>query len=448
MTIDLAFHLDIKSFYERYSNITGKATNSRNDGKEWHGSCPRCGGTDRFSFWESGRFSCSLRASGCGWHGSSPYWFLRDEGHDHQRACDELGIDPTEMFEQRAVKLPLFLTRDEPPCQKWQDAAEAFCQRAQRYLWSPGGKEALDLLHSKGLRNEIIQRAQLGYCPGWYNEALATWGLCSEQTEKNQDTIKIPQGIIIPWRVNGNIWKISVRRGPSNYFQVLGSSDALYNVDAIQTCQPVLLTESELDALSAEQEAGDLVAAVATGSSAKALTGRWIGRLLQASHILQGFDDDAAGEAGAAEWLRILPEGRACRWRPWAHDISDMLKENLPVKLWVEAGLRIANIGLPPAPEQPAKAPPEPLARVEVYQEAPQSQVASVTYTRICPHCAACGRISAGGVELVARGPTRWLDTYRKIPGKSYEYVWIESQKCWMCTGCYDQRKILPILKM
>src|SRR4051812_23369779 len=87
--------IDIFSFYSRYSQVVGKPTNSRNDGKEWHGSCPSCKGTDRFTFWESGRYSCSLRSSGCGLHGSSPYWFLHDvEGLSHRQICDELGIDP------------------------------------------------------------------------------------------------------------------------------------------------------------------------------------------------------------------------------------------------------------------------------------------------------------------------------------------------------------------
>jgi Zinc-binding domain of primase-helicase len=58
--------MDARAFYEKYIMVVGRPSTSRCDGKEYHGSCPLCGGTDRFAFWDSGRYSCSIRASGCG----------------------------------------------------------------------------------------------------------------------------------------------------------------------------------------------------------------------------------------------------------------------------------------------------------------------------------------------------------------------------------------------
>src|ERR1700730_4616082 len=111
----LSGRIDIEGFYQRMGVATvGKTVMSRHDGEEWAGSCPHCpGSTDRFHFWASGRFSCSLRSSGCGWHGSSPYYFLRDEGYSHWDALAELGIDPLEVDSYTgapSAKLPLFLT--------------------------------------------------------------------------------------------------------------------------------------------------------------------------------------------------------------------------------------------------------------------------------------------------------------------------------------------------
>lgn len=339
-------HIDIRAFYERHGCVVvGKSTNSK-EGKEWAASCPRCGGRDRFSFWESGRFHC---IRGCGWHGSSPYWFLRDENYSHRQACDDLGIDPSELFGSDSYShvtpsLPLFLTRDKPPVQKWQDAAHAFCQAAEKCLWSDKGETAIAYLHSRGFTDATIKQAHLGLCPGWYKVPLADWGLSPEQLGKSDDPqIKIPRGITIPWRVDGAIWKIQLRRPDGQYFEVLGSSECLYSVDTFQPGQAVLLVESELDALSAQQEASDLVTCVATGSTTKALTGRWIAHLKRASHILQAFDDDEAGERGAQSWRKALKDEKITRWRPYQHDVNDMLRAEDSIRQWVEQGLETAQ---------------------------------------------------------------------------------------------------------
>lgn len=352
--------IDIRAFYERHGCIvSGKPTNSR-EGKEWAASCPRCGGRDRFSFWESGRFHC---IRGCGWHGSSPYWFLRDENYSHSQACDDLGIDPSALFESDsyshvATPLPLFLTRDEPPCQKWQDAAHAFCQAAEKCFWSDKGETARTYLHTRRFTDATIKQAHLGLCPDWYKAPLTDWGLSPEQIGKEDDPqIKIPRGIVIPWYVDGAIWKIQLRRPDGQYFEVLGSSECLYNVDSFQPGRAVLLVESEFDALAAQQEASDLVASVATGSTTKALTGRWIAKLLRASHILQAFDDDEAGERGAQAWLHVLPEDLCTRWTPWAHDVNDMLRDEQPLKTWIATGLQIEKSELHKPEPPPQQAP-------------------------------------------------------------------------------------------
>ncbi len=109
---------------------------------------------------------------------------------------------------------------------------------------------------------------------------------------------------MIPWFVEGKVWKLSVRRPDKSYFQVLGSSDALYNTDSMQPGMAVMLVESEIDALSVHQEAGDLIASVATGGTSKGQTQRWITAIKQVPGLLIGFDADEAGNAGAANWQK------------------------------------------------------------------------------------------------------------------------------------------------
>jgi Zinc-binding domain of primase-helicase len=59
--------IDVRAFYTQYVTLVGKPSRAWRTGElEYHGNCPWCGGRDRFAFWSSGRYSCSLRASGCG----------------------------------------------------------------------------------------------------------------------------------------------------------------------------------------------------------------------------------------------------------------------------------------------------------------------------------------------------------------------------------------------
>ncbi len=167
--------IDIHAFYSRYSQIVGKPTNSSRDGKEWHGSCPRCMGHDRFCFWESGRFSCSIRSSGCGISGSSPYWYLRDiEGLTHRQACEDLGIDLDQFEEWQEHKraLPLFMTSDQEPCKKWMDAAHAFTYRAERYLWSEKGERGLAYLLALGGITKVWRTGDLHLYRRWKRQKL------------------------------------------------------------------------------------------------------------------------------------------------------------------------------------------------------------------------------------------------------------------------------------
>jgi hypothetical protein len=118
---------------------------------------------------------------------------------------------------------------------------------------------------------------------------------------------------------------------------VRGSANLLYRIDAVQADRPAMLVEAPLDALAIGQEAGDLVAAVAAGTSWGRLE-RWIGRLSLASVVLLGFDADDAGDRAAAWWLEALGR-RARRWRPYWDDPTAMLQHGADLRTWVREGL-------------------------------------------------------------------------------------------------------------
>jgi hypothetical protein len=85
--------------------------------------------------------------------------------------------------------------------------------------------------------------------------------------------------------------------------------------------------------------AGDLVAAIAAGTTTGARRIPWIARLATASQVLVAMDADAGGEEAAHYWLDVLRHN-ARRWRPLFDDPAAMLQAGLDMRQWVEAGLQ------------------------------------------------------------------------------------------------------------
>ena len=80
------------------------------------------------------------------------------------------------------------------------------------------------------------------------------------------------------------------------------------------------------------QEAGDLVAVVATGSTHGSRHRRWLTALVEASLVLVAYDEDDAGEHAARWWLERIPSAR--RLVPDG-DAAGMLESGRDVRRWV-----------------------------------------------------------------------------------------------------------------
>ena len=194
-----------------------------------------------------------------------------------------------------------------PPCATWQCRAEEIAQEAEEALWAPQGARALAYLHGRGFTDETLRRVGLGYVVSDMHETRAAWGLPAQDKP-----VWVPRGVAIPWRACDALWRLNVRRlaGTPKYIGPAGSSNGLYGADGLRSGRPVVLVEGEFDALAVAQEAGDLVAAVATGSTCGGRHPRWVRRLAAAPIVLVAYDDDDAGEAAAAHWLDVLPSAR------------------------------------------------------------------------------------------------------------------------------------------
>jgi DNA primase len=194
--------------------------------------------------------------------------------------------------------------------------------------------DARGYLHNRGLSIDTIATAGLGYNPrDWY---LAPDALSLDR-ERN---VWLPRGIVIPWYVDGRLWKVAIRRGVQGehkYHTVAGSSNCPYGIDDVQPDKPVMLVEGPFDRLAVQQAAGDMIAPVAVGTtSARKL--RWIAAIARASTALVTLDNDDAGNGGASYWISALQE-QSRLWRPLWGDPAQMLQDGADVRKWVRNGL-------------------------------------------------------------------------------------------------------------
>ena len=346
--ITIPAHVDILAVAQRYSDVSSKQVATTHGGEHW-GSCPLCGtGRNRFHVWPN-----RPREDG-------PAWWCRQcnesgdiiklvqlcEGVSFRMALEILEIEPEENWQDYQPREPL------APCKTWQDRAKVFVHQAQKLLWVERGGAALEHLRKRGLSDDVIRDAQLGYVPlgkdgRWLKDSLENWGLSA--TETGKECVWLPEGILIPWfDASGHIWKLNVRKlgtlqkHDRRYQEVLGSGETMYNLYSIQDGKPVVLVEGELDAISGSQEAGALAVFVATSGAAK-MYPQHIPALERASRVLVAFDldENGAGDNGADYWLQHIPQAMRCD--PWSHDLNDMLKEGKSLREWLETGLALAQ---------------------------------------------------------------------------------------------------------
>jgi 5S rRNA maturation endonuclease (ribonuclease M5) len=122
------------------------------------------------------------------------------------------------------------------------------------------------------------------------------------------------------------------------------------------------MCEGELDALTIQQHAGDIITPVATGSTSGSRSDKWIARLTACSTVLVAFDADKAGDEAAKWWIKTLPNAR--RWRPFWKDANAMAVSGADIRVWVGVGLPESRFD--PTPPGPMKVRPECNEKLEV----------------------------------------------------------------------------------
>jgi DNA primase len=210
--------------------------------------------------------------------------------------------------------------------------------------------QAMLYLRGRGLTGTTIHAAWLGYNPSGRWSERSKWGLGPDA--EGHIRMWLPAGIVIPWYISGALWKLTIRRevvkgDQERYKTISGSANALYNADTLQPGQPAMLVEGVFDALAVQQVAGDLVAAVASGTSG-ARRVRWLSSLALCSEVLISLDADGPGDEASHYWCEVLENAQ--RHRPYYADPSQMLQDEQDVRDWVLSGLIAALNSGGPAP--------------------------------------------------------------------------------------------------
>jgi DNA primase len=171
-----------------------------------------------------------------------------------------------------------------------ESAALALVESAERRLWTSEGANALAQLRSRGLTDEIIRAARLGF----------TWSSALPGH---------PSGIVIPWFHGPTLTMLKLRQPDGRkpkYREVFRDRDRQRRIypgpGVIRPGRPLVLPEGEFDALLLGQELGDLAAVVTLGSASARPDPGILGNLLAASPWYIATDADEAGDKAAEGW--------------------------------------------------------------------------------------------------------------------------------------------------
>lgn len=330
-------------------NLSPRKVASTNGG--YKSSCPQCqNGKDRFCVWpnqgESGRYWC--RVCDCKGDGIQ---FCRDFlGMSYHAACQKVGISSKfrdKIFSSSSVKSKNFVPKQAySVTREWQLAAKGFIEAShQKLLRDP---KALELLLQRGLYLQTIKERCLGWNPYDLFEARETWGLPEHVKENGHPKRQwLPKGIVIPTFEGHDPIKIKIRRSawtPENsfpkYVEVSGSKGCPSTFG--DPLKPVVIVESELDAILIQQYVSHLVWRVALGGVSKKPDQQLHARLNRSPLILLSLDHDEAGKKRYAFWMKLYPN-----LRPWpapkAKSPGDALSIfQVDMLEWVKKGLSSA----------------------------------------------------------------------------------------------------------
>jgi DNA primase len=326
------------------------------NGGEYASPCPHpdCGGEDRFRAWpdhdDGPRFWCR----GCGRSGNTIEYLKEFREMSVPQAFRFLKTNGMESPKRKPREKPHEASKPpeetEYPPERWQKQAGILLEKAEACLWSSKGQPAREWLHERGIRDNSIKEARLGWNPEIVFDSRENWGLETVLSPAGSaKKIVVPMGLVIPGfcalgRRSGGVARLRVRNpepdAHSRYRLVAGSKTRpMFFIRDIRTKYCVVV-ESELDGILLHQEAGDLASIIALGSASirpHGLLRAYLAGIV--STTLVALDNDDAGEKASFDyWEVTFPN---CR--PWpvldGKDPGEAYQNGLNLRDWIYAGL-------------------------------------------------------------------------------------------------------------
>ena len=210
---------------------------------------------------------------------------------------------------------------------KWQRDSEKLIQVGRSYLLGPNGKERISyLVHQRGLDLDTIRQRRLGWLP-----------------EKRH----MPSKLLIPcYDSQGHLIRIRFRidtfnPGLQRYRISKGSNPHAPYPIGVAAAKPLMILESELDAILIAQEAAEHIGVLGMGTTAMKFSPAMIRFLSQnIPIILVSLDNDQSGKKKTSRLIRELPN--AIAWpvpEKYGKDPGEAFKR-INLKHWIETGLK------------------------------------------------------------------------------------------------------------
>ncbi len=312
-------------------------------GGEYHSSCPRCGGKDRFYVQPNrqmsnciGFYSCRQ----CGSTGDAIEFARQFLNYTFQEAVQTLNATiserpPSQLIYKSCTTRPVTLKQ---PCTQWVEKATNFTNQAHKNLLDRD--DVLAYLSKRGLPLDAILRYKIGWITDNKFFPRTSWGL-DQLSQNSKSHLWLPRGLLIPSiESSGQVMRLKIRRYDwkdgdelPKYIAISGSMNGLTIVGSSKQLI-VVVVESELDAYAINHAVGDFVCTVGVGSNIKNPDNVTDRLAINAKLLLICHDNDHAGKKMLDKWCKLYPHAEGSP-TPIGKDIGEAIEQGLDIRQWI-----------------------------------------------------------------------------------------------------------------
>lgn len=311
---------------------------SSTSGGEYHSPCPACGGRDRFIIWTKKNCYFCRRCEKKG----DAIQYLRDfHKLSYVDACARLQVRPAYTFHQKNQIKNVFDPRPSvPPSLKWKQKASEFIKQSHQSLFStPHG---IELFLKRGFSVKMMKEYQVGWNPYnlWLSREL--WGLKPMEGKR----LWIPKGLVLPTfdletrepiklKIRRDDWESNIEL--PKYIEICGGMQTPSRFGIVKN-KPIMIVESEFDAMLVQKFAGDLIGCMALGGASKRPDAQAHRILANAPVILFSLDVDSTGAIAYQWWRKIYPHLKL--WLPpIGKSPGEACEKGIDLSEWVKLAL-------------------------------------------------------------------------------------------------------------